>query len=395
MRNAERVAGTDLGISRTLTVAERVRARVERARRARLTDWGGADPLRSRCPAPGDIALTSNDYLALGSDPWIVDARRTTGDDPGAAAALEAGLAAHLGAPAAVLCQSGWAANTGLMQSIADPTIPVHLDRRAHMSLTHGARAAGAPVHFFPHNDLAALRARIAAFGPGIIAVDAMDSAWGGRADLEQLCAVAEGTGGLLVVDESHTLGVDGPAGAGAVVGLGLTDRVAFRTASLAKAFAGRAGVIAAGDPDFADYFRLASAPAVFSSAVPGHEAAALRAALALVRGAGARRDRLRNTGDVVRKGLRDMGFDLGGAAGQIVSLSTGPGRRALGVRDYLADRGITGSLFFPPAVPGQGTLLRFSLHAALSGDQLAHLLAACAAVADTFGPTPPDPTAS
>ncbi|MFC9872635.1 aminotransferase class I/II-fold pyridoxal phosphate-dependent enzyme [Nocardia salmonicida] len=379
-----------------VTVADRVRYRVERFRRESIDEWGDSHPLYGSRPLAGDIVLTSNDYLALGRDPKIVNAmcaalrasERHRDDQP--QTALEVALATHLGAPSAILCQSGWEANIGLLQSIGDPDTPVYVDSRAHMSLHYGARAAGAPVFSFRHNNVDMLGGLIAVHGPGIIAVDAIDSTSGSRAPIERLCAVAEESGSLLVVDESHTLGVEGPLGAGTVAGLGLADRVAYRTASLAKAFAGRAGVVTAGDPDFADYFRMHAYPAVFSSAVLGRDVAALTATLALIRAAEPRRVRLREVGLRSRSVLGALGFDLAGAAGHIVSLQTGPASHAITVRDYLADLGVFGSMFCPPATPGDSTLIRFSLHAALTEGQIDRLLTACAAVAHAFGPIPP-----
>ncbi|TCJ97528.1 aminotransferase class I/II-fold pyridoxal phosphate-dependent enzyme [Nocardia alba] len=375
----------------TASVAERIRSRVEHVNRARLREWGGHHPLVGRQPALGDIPLNSNDYLAIGADPRIASALHAapTSADHGATAALEAEFAAYLGAPAAVLCQSGWEANVGLLQTIVDCDTPVYVDGSAHMSLAFGARAAGATVVAFPHNDVDALRCRIAACGPGIVAVDAIDSTAGSRAQIERLCELAEHTGSVLVVDESHTLGVDGPRGAGMVAALDLADRVAFRTASLAKAFAGRAGVVAC-DPDIADCFRLASYPAVFSSAVPARDIAALRAALAVIGSAESRRARLRVVGSRIRLAMSASGFELAGDAGHIVPLPTGPARHAIAVREFLEQRGVLGSVFFPPAVPGAGTLIRLSLHAALTDPQVDRIVAACTGVANTFGPIPP-----
>lgn len=384
------------------TVAERVRHRVERFHGERLErEWDGRYPLHSRSPGSGDIVLNSNDYLALGRDPRIAEAvcaavlAPTPGHDHRARADLEAALAAHARTRAAVLCQSGWEANIGLLQTIADHETPVYIDARAHMSLHYGARVAGAPVFSFGHNSLGDLRALIAAHGPGIIAVDAIDSTVGSRAALTSLCTVAEQSGGLLVVDESHALGVTGPDGAGPVVALGLADRVAFRTASLAKAFAGRAGIVFTNDPGFADYFRMEAAPAVFSSPLRDSDIAALTATLAVITEAAPRRARLQQVGLRIRTALGAMGFDLAGGAGHLISLPTGPASYAMVVRDRLEEHGVFGSLFWPPATPDDATLIRFTLHAALTDAQVDRVIGACRDIADTVGPVPPGATAS
>jgi len=157
-------------------------------------------------------------------------------------ARLEAELARWLEAPDAVLCQSGYAANLGLLQVIAEPGSPVYIDALAHMSLWEGVRAAGACARPFRHNSPEHLARCIRAHGPGLVVVDAVYSTTGALCPLAEIVEVAERGGCMIVVDESHSLGTHGPQGRGLCVALGLSHRVHFITASLAKAFAGRAG---------------------------------------------------------------------------------------------------------------------------------------------------------
>ncbi|MGV9675568.1 alpha-hydroxyketone-type quorum-sensing autoinducer synthase [Nocardia sp. NPDC003482] len=385
-------------------VADRVRRRVREFHTERIAGaWGGRHLLHGRTPAPGDVLVNSNDYLALARDPRIVEAMCAALSGSGAGwlasgvfqhgdhpqLALERALADHMGAAAGVLCQSGWSANVGVLQSITDARTPVYIDHIAHMSLWHGARVAGAPIHPFRHNAVAHLRERIAAHGPGVIAVDSIYSTNGSRCPLREMCALAEETGSLLLVDESHALGVDGPAGAGTVAALGLVERVPFRVASLSKAFAGRAGFVAVRDPEFVDYFKMESEPAVFSSALLPHDIAGLATASAVVRVEEGRRRRLREVSARVRAAMAGLGFDLEDSASQIVALQTGPDRRALAIRDFLEQRGVFGSMFCPPATSANRTLVRFSLHAALTDAEVDRIIDACAEVCSYFGATP------
>src|SRR5262249_50953188 len=156
----------------------------------------------------------------------------------------------------------------------------------------------------FRHNFPGHLREEIRKHGPGIIAVDSIFGTNGSRSPLTQICDIADETGSVLVVDESHSLGTDGPYGAGTVVALGLTDRVPFRIASLATAFAGRAGFIAANNIDFVDYFKMESDPAVFSATLLPHDIAGLAATLEVIRVDEWRRIRLREISAVVRRAL-------------------------------------------------------------------------------------------
>ncbi|WP_405161154.1 quorum-sensing autoinducer CAI-1 synthase [Nocardia sp. NBC_01499] len=387
------------------TVAERIRLRVDRFHSDRLAgQWGGRHMLHGRAPRYGDIVVSGNDYLALTADPRITHAIRTAlrstyvgrfasgaylpGNHP--QVVLERALAEHMRAPAGILCQSGWDAKVGLMQSIADPATPVYIDQFAHMSLWDGAKVTGAPIYSFRHNFPGHLREQIRAHGPGIIAVDAIYGSNGSRSPLTQICDVADETDSVLVVDESHALGTDGPAGAGMVAALGLTERVPYRIASLAKAFGGRAGFIGANTVDFVDYFKLESHPAVFSSTLLPHDIAGLAATLDVIRLDNWRRQRLRELSTMVRRALTTLEFDLEGSASHIVALQGGPDARAMAIRDFLEARGIFGALLCPPATARDHTLIRFGLHAGLSEQHVDRIISACSEIRTHFGATPP-----
>ncbi|MFI6040628.1 alpha-hydroxyketone-type quorum-sensing autoinducer synthase [Nocardia sp. NPDC051321] len=387
------------------TVAERIRLRVERFHSDRFAGhWGGRHILHGRAPGYGDIVVSSNDYLALAVDPRITHAIRTAlrsapvprfasgaylpGNHP--QVVLERALADHLRAPAGILCQSGWDAKVGLMQSIADPGTPVYIDQFAHMSFWHGAKVAGAPIYSFRHNFPGHLREQIRAHGPGIIAVDAIYGTNGSRCPLTQICDAADETDSVLVVDESHALGTDGPAGSGMVAALGLTERVPYRIASLAKAFGARAGFVAASAIDFVDYFKMESHPAVFSSTLLPYEIAGLAATLDVIRLDNWRRQRLRELSTMVRRALTMLEFDLEGSASHIVALQAGPDARAMAIRDFLEARGIFGILLCPPLTARNRALLRFGLHAALTDQQIDRIIGACTEIRTHFGATPP-----
>ena len=360
------------------TVAERVQQRIDRARTA---DLGQARMfLRGPSTAPTDIRLSTSDYLALAHDERITTAMtaalRTRAEfEPGP---LARQLAHYTHSAAAVICQSGWEANAGLLQAIAAPGIPIYVEESTHMSWRQAALAAAVPLHTFGHDDPTRLAARIRALGPGIIAVDAIDNTTGARSPLAALCDVADETGSILVVDESHSLGVDGPHGAGAVVALGLTQRVPFRTASLAKTFAGRAGLVTALDPGFAGYFESVAYPAIFSTALRSHDIAGLSATLEVIRAEDRRRIRLREIARTVRKALAHIGFEVAETDSHIVPLLTGTAARGRAVRTILEAHGVLGAPFCPPATPRGRALIRLSLHAALTAGQVERIITAC-----------------
>src|SRR5947209_3789734 len=128
--------------------------------------------------------------------------------------------------------------------------------------------------------------------GPGVVVVDSVYSTTGALCPLAQIVEVAERHECAIVVDESHSMGTHGPQGAGLCAQLGLTHRVHFITASLAKAFAGRAGLFTA-PREMRDYVQISAYPNIFSSSLLPHEIAGLAATLGVVRAADAARVRL------------------------------------------------------------------------------------------------------
>ncbi|MES2116024.1 MAG: alpha-hydroxyketone-type quorum-sensing autoinducer synthase [Pseudomonadota bacterium] len=355
---------------------------------------GGEHPHAWQPTPDGAIFLAGNDYLCLGGEPALVRAQvdRLAGGGGAllmSAVYLQEGSPQHrlerkfarlMGAEDGILTQSGWAANVGLVQCLASPGVPVYLDLQAHASLWEGVQSAGAEAVSFLHNDLDHLQRQLARHGRGIIAVDALYSTNGSVAPLAALVELAERHGCLLVVDESHSLGTHGPRGAGLVAQLGLSERVHFRTASLAKAFAGRAGFITCSSK-FKGYFLSESRPAIFSSCLLEHELAWFDAAIDFVAAADGRRAALAGIARRLRAGLDALGYNVSDGTEQIIALEAGAEPRTLALRKALECHGVYGAMFCAPATPKNRSLVRLTLNAALDTAQEAQVLAACAAI--------------
>jgi CAI-1 autoinducer synthase len=342
-------------------------------------------------PTPGAVMLATNDYLCIANEPDLIQAQvrslQATQNqmlmssvflqEGSTQHRLEAKLADYMQAEDGVLAQSGWAANVGLLQSIAEPGIPVYLDMMAHASLWEGVQSAQAQPVPFLHNSAAHLERQLEKHGGGVIVIDALYSTNGSVAPLHEVVELAERSGSILVVDESHSLGTHGPHGAGLVVEMGLTERVHFRTASLAKAFAGRAGFITCSSR-FKGYFLSASRPAIFSSCLLNHELAWFDAAVDFIRAADARRDALRRTTQAVRTRLTDLGYCIDDGTEQIIALEAGPEPKTLVLRKALEARGIYGAVFCAPATPKNRSLVRLTLNSGLGAGEIDKLVEAC-----------------
>jgi CAI-1 autoinducer synthase len=347
-------------------------------------------------PAAGAVMLATNDYLCIANEPALIDAQvrclqGTQGQmlmssvflqEGSVQHRLEAKLADYMQAEDGVLAQSGWAANVGLLQSIAEPGIPVYLDMMAHASLWEGVQSAQALPVPFMHNSVAHLERQIDKHGGGVIVIDALYSTNGSVAPLLEVVELAERSGSILVVDESHSLGTHGPHGAGLVVEMGLTERVHFRTASLAKAFAGRAGFITCSS-HFKGYFLSASRPAIFSSCLLNHELAWFDAALDFISRADARRAALHQNTRQVRARLSELGYCIDDGTEQIIALEAGTEPKTLVLRKALEARGIYGAVFCAPATPKNRSLVRLTLNSGMTQAEIDKLIAACADMRD------------
>jgi CAI-1 autoinducer synthase len=385
---------------RNAALAEFVALRVDHYYRERVQNtWAGGHIMRGRIPGPDALQLCSNDYLAVARHPRVLEAMTESIRRDGNGLLMsgifvhgacphtdfEQHLADFMQAEAGVLCQSGYAANTGLIQVIAGENVPVYADMMAHMSLWEGIKCAGAkPVTVF-HNEVEHLERQILRHGPGVVVVDAIYSTSGSIAPLRDIVEICEDNGCILVVDESHSLGTHGPNGEGLTVELGLAERVHFRTASLAKAFAGRAGFVTC-SRRFADYFKSESNPAIFSSTLLPHDIHGLAATLAVIRQDGWRRVRVRENAAFLRRELDQLGYNLNGSECQIVSLESGTEQNTIVLRDALESRGIFGSIFCAPATPKSRALMRFSVHAGLGRAELERLVGVCREIRDEVG---------
>jgi len=333
------------------------------------------------------LILTSNDYLAIANHPKILSAQEKeiknqhnkvimsavfmTGNS--LKGTFEKEMAKYFGYESSILCQSGWVANVGLLQAIAEKDVPVYIDFFAHMSLWEGARVAGAKVIYFLHNNVAHLEKMLCKHGPGIILIDSLYSTTGDIAPIAQIAKLSWQYKCIYVVDESHSVGTHGFKGSGLVKELGLTDQVDFITLSLAKAFAGRAGLIVCSER-FAGYFPYISYPAIFSSALLDHEIAGLRATLEVIKESDDLREALRTKAAYLRKELKQMGYEVQSQS-HIVSIESGSEEKTEILRDALEEHNIFGSVFCSPATPKNRALIRFSVNSKISYEELNYII--------------------
>lgn len=362
--------------------------------------WGGKFVLHGVTPGPSAIRLDGNDYLGITGHPNIVqvqvDALRKEQEfvvqsgvfhlNQHPTRALETALAAWVGKDDGFICQSGYSANVGLLQAIADANTPIYLDTLAHASLWEGAHAARAPSFAFRHNDAQHLARVIAKNGPGIVVVDSVYSTTGALCPLIEMVEVAEHGDCMILVDESHSMGTHGPEGAGLCAELGLSDRVHFITASLAKAFAGRAGFFTA--PAYLrHYIFCTSFPNIFSSSLLPYEIAGLSATLDLIKSSDDARTRLHSNTARLRASLSDMGYPIHQGSQQIIAFEAGTEPDTMILRDKLEERNVFTSMFCAPATSSKRAMMRMTLNAGLMDSEMDHVEAVAREIAPIVKP--------
>lgn len=355
-------------------------------------ECGGIHPMKGRVPNVGSIRLRTNDYLCIARHPYFVEAEiaalREFGhgdsisrsfihhyDDP--LSRFEKRLAQLMRAEAAVLVNSGYGANVGVVQAIINEGTPVYVDMKAHISLWEGIKSGGGKIVPFRHNDIQNLARLTKVHGAGVVIVDAVYSLDGDICPLREMLAVVEDSGSVIVVDETHSFGAMGEAGAGLVVSQGLSDRVHFRTVGLSKAVASRGGAIICSHRH-AEFLRYESVQAIFSTTVLQHEVAGYNAALDIFEREPWRRDVLHANHDRLHAGLADLGYNVESSRAQIIALEAGDIQTTTRLRDALESRGVFGAIFMPPATPQKRCLMRFTVNCGLTPAEIDHVIEVC-----------------
>jgi glycine C-acetyltransferase len=334
------------------------------------------------------VVLSSNDYLGLAAHPEVIAAGHVALDRYGAGTAsvrficglfaphleLEADLAAFLGTEAALTYTSCWNANHAVLDALCDAETEVFSDALNHASIIDAIRLARpAAKSIYPHSDLDALAGALAAstMRRKLVVTDGVFSMEGDLARLPELIDLCHEHGAVLIVDDSHGLGVLGERGAGTGEHFGLADEVDITTGTLGKALGGGAGGFVAGDAALCRVLEQRSRPQLFSNGLAPTVAASSRRALGLLVEDPGLVGRLRENVATFRALLaaRDLEPLPGDSA--IVPLIVGETSTAIDASRRLLDDGVFVTGFGFPVVPEGTARIRAQISAAHTPDQL------------------------
>jgi 8-amino-7-oxononanoate synthase len=302
---------------------------------------------------------------------------------------LESEIAQFMGSEAALYFNSGYSANVGLLSALIRPGDIVFSDAANHASLIDGLRLAGARKVIFPHLDMDSLErelrkessgAGVSGIGQKFIVSESIFSMDGDRAPIVDLLALAERYGAELIIDEAHATGVVGPQGRGLVAAAGLADRVLVTVHPCGKALAGM-GCFVCCSVKLKQLLVNKARTFIFSTALPPHMAAQMRAAMRIVAAADRERNDLAALAAFLRSRLREADFAIGRGDTQIVPIFLGDNERAVRVSALLNEAGFGVRPIRPPSVPAGTSRLRLSLNAKLSTTLLARFMDALIAI--------------
>jgi glycine C-acetyltransferase len=303
------------------------------------------------------VNLSSNNYLGLTTHPRLRKAALKAIDDYGVGTGsvrtiagtmdihmeLEKRLAEFKQVEKVVVFQSGFAANAGTVSAILTKEDVVISDELNHASIIDGCRLSKATIKVFPHKDVSAARKIIKDLPAGqrkLLITDGVFSMDGDLGALPELCAVAEETGCIMMVDDAHASGVFGKNGRGTIDHFGMHGRVDIQVGTLSKAVGALGGYVA-GNANLIEFLYHRARPFLFSTSHPPAVVMACMAALDVLMEEPQIIERLWENTRFFKEGLQRLGFNTGLSESPITPVIAGDGAKAMLLSDKLFERGV------------------------------------------------------
>jgi len=334
------------------------------------------------------ILAGTNNYLGLTFDPDCIDAASTAVRKQGTGTTgsrmangsysdhvqLEKELAEFFKCQYGMVFSTGYIANLAMLSALTGTGDVLLIDADSHASIYDGCRLSGAEIIRFRHNDPNNLAKRLQRLGERasntLIVVEGIYSMLGDRAPLAEIAAVKEQYGACLLVDEAHSLGVLGTNGRGLAEEAGVENRVDFVVGTFSKSLGAIGGFCVSNNPAM-EIIPLAARPYIFTASSSPSIIASTRKALKVLKASPELRNKLWENAQNLYQKLQGLGFQLGPEISPVIAVRVPGIDQAVALWKGLLENSVYVNLVTPPATPDGGCLLRCSVSAAHTPEQI------------------------
>ena len=350
-------------------------------------------PTRAICNGRDTILLGTYNYMGMTFDPDVIAAGQAAMQDFGAGTTgsrvlngtfrdhrdVEAALREFYAMDHAMVFSTGYQANLGIISTLAGKGDYIILDIDSHASIWDGCKMGDAEVVPFKHNDIEALEKRLKRVPEGagkLVVLEGVYSMMGDVAPLKEMVRIAKENGAMVLVDEAHSMGFIGEHGRGVAEEQGVLDDVDFIIGTFSKSVGTVGGFCVSNHPKF-EVLRLVCRPYVFTAALPPSVMASSATSIRKLMHGGNKRAHLWENSRTLHGGLKALGFQLGTETPQsaIIAVIMPDLEKGAMMWEALLKEGLYVNLARPPATPAGMTLLRCSLCAEHSAEQVQTIL--------------------
>ena len=347
------------------------------------------------------ILAGTNNYLGLSYDPRCIKASQdaaarwgtgTTGSRlaNGSFAehqALETEIARFYGVDHGIVFSTGYAATMGMCATLAGPGDVILLDADSHASIYSGVKLSGADIIRYKHSDPEDLAKRLRRLGDranqALIIAEGIYSMLGDVAPLQEIAAVKREYGGYLFLDEAHSMGVLGKTGRGAAQAAGVEADIDFFAGTFSKSLGAIGGFCVSQHAEL-EAIRFCISAYIFTASSSPSVIASTRESLRIIAAEPQLREKLWDNANRLYDGLKSMGLPVGPTASPVVAVEMVDRSATIDCWQALMAAGIYVNLVIPPASPSTNFLLRNSVSAAHSSEQIDAIIAAYASLLAT-----------
>jgi 8-amino-7-oxononanoate synthase len=350
------------------------------------------------------ILLGTYNYMGMTFDPDVVAAGKKALDEFGAGTTgsrvlngtyqghreCEDALKEFYGTKHAIVFSTGYQANLGVISTLAGKGDYVILDADSHASIYDGCWLGNAEIVRFRHNSVEDLDKRLGRLpkeAGKLVVLEGVYSMFGDVAPLPEMVAVAKKHGAMILCDEAHGMGFFGANGRGVYEEMGCEDDIDFVVGTFSKSVGTVGGFCVSNHPDF-EVLRLVCRPYVFTASLPPSVVATAATSIRKLMHAGDKRAHLWKNSKRLHQGLRDLGYSIATATAQsaIIAVILPDQETAVGLWQALLEGGLYVNLARPPATPAGTYLLRCSLCAEHSDEQVGQIIEIFAAAGRLVG---------